>query len=318
MLTSFLKKYRPGTLFILGTILVLSSLFANFKKQTESYDLEFFGETIGISALGLIALLLFGFIVRKNKITNPSSFAIFLFVCYWMLFPQIFLNINILASNVFLLLALRRIISLGKASNTTKKILDSGIWISTASLFYFWSILFFVPLWWAILRKPERQFKDYLIPLIGIFSVLMITAGFLILNQGSLQWFKTWIKPIGLDFSIYNTRTLLFSTTGFISILLWSGAAKLLKINTYSLKERPKQYFLFFILIVSIFMAVLTPEKTGAEMIFLVPAAAIISTHFFEEEKSQFYKKRNKAEFIFKELLLWMLIFIAFWTLIFL
>lgn len=317
MLTSFLKKYRPGTFFLLGTFLVLSSLFATIKTQSTPFDLQFLIRAVGISAVSLLALLLFNFIIRKNKITEPTSFAIFLFVCYWLLFPQIFSEINLLIANVFILFGLRRILSLGKASNATKKILDSGIWITAASLFHFWSILFFIPLWWAILRKPERQFKDYLIPLVGVFSVLMIVSGYLILTQGSFQWFKTWIKPVSLDFTAYNTRNLLFSTTGFTSILLWSGATKLLKINTYSLKERPQQYFLFTILLFSILIAILTPQKTGAEMIFLVPSAAIISAHFFEEKKAQYQIKRNKAEAGFKELLLWMLLLIAFWTLIF-
>lgn len=316
MLTSFLKKYRPGTLFIFGTLLVLSGLFVNLKAQNTSLDWQFFIKALGISAISLLALLLFNFIIRKNKITEPSSFAIFLFLCYWLLFPGIFLDLNLLMANVFLLFALRRILSLGKASNTVKKILDSGIWITAAALFHFWSILFFIPLWWAILRKPEKQFKDFLIPIVGTFAVLLIASGFLIVTQESLQWFRTWIKPIDLDFTAYNTRSLLFSTTGFISILLWSGATKLFRINSYSLKERPQQYFLFTLLLFSILIAILTPQKTGAELIFLVPSGAIISAHFFEEEKSQFHTKRNKAEVVFKEALLWMLVILVFSTLI--
>lgn len=317
MLTSFLKNSRPGNLLLLTILLILSFFVVIFRFATEMVIISYLIKESASGILIVFALFLFNFIIQKNKITGPSGFGIFLFTIFWLLFPTIFLSHKILIANVFLLLALRRILSLGKDSNPGKKIVDTGIWITAASLFYFWSWFFLIPMWIAIFRKPNRHYKELLMPFVGIAAVLVITTSFLILRDGSLTWFKTWVSTPTFDFQVYNQKDLLIPTTIFFGFLIWTAATKFLRFPTYSLKERPAQSFLLYLVTICTLIAFMAPTKTGAEMFFILPPAAIITAHFFEEGTAKPWMKRNKAEFWFKELLLWLLIITAAWTIFF-
>jgi hypothetical protein len=53
-----------------------------------------------------------------------------------ILFPSVFNNSNLLVANFFLLLAIRRMISLQTLKAPKEKIFDASIWIFIASLFH--------------------------------------------------------------------------------------------------------------------------------------------------------------------------------------
>lgn len=310
MLTSFLKKSQPGTIVFL--MIYLSFAYGIYLISTLS---EFNLSQISVIVIKLIAFLfmiqLFNFIIHNNKITDTTDYAIFLFTFFTLFFPEIFENHSVFFASVFLLLAMRRLFSLEKDTNTVRKIVDASLWITIASMFYFWSIIYLLPLWLSILQKPNRTYKHFLMPLAGVFLIMIIAISVILLSEGSLQWFQTWIKPTSLDFTAYNEISLLIPTTTFISFGIWIGFYKIFKFSSYSLKEKSRQFLQFYIFMFSLLLALLTPEKTGAEMFFLIPPAAIIAAPFFEEEKSQIYRKERKIEIWFKEFLLWIIVIIG-------
>jgi len=315
MLTSFLKKSQPGTLLFL--MIYLTFAYAAYLILTLS---EFNISLLPDILIKLIALLfmmqLFNFIIHKNKITATTDFAIFLLTFFILFFPEIFDNPSVIFSSLFLMLAMRRLLSLEKDTNTVRKIVDASLWITIASLFYFWSFLYLIPLWLAIFQIPNRTFKHLLMPLAGGFLIMNIAIGFLLLRDGSLDWFQTWIETSSFDFSAYNEIGLLVPTTIFISFGIWIGFYKAFKFSAFSLKEKSRQYLQFYIFICSLLLVLLTPQKTGAELFFLIPSAAIIAAPYFEEEKSQSYGKERKSEVWFKEILLWMFVVISLFFMI--
>src|SRR5690606_16620146 len=129
---------------------------------------------------------------------------------------------KILLANAFLLLALRRIMSLRSDKNSSKKILDASIWITVASLFYFWSLLFFIPLFIAVFQKPNTNYKQILIPFTGFVAVLIINTAYQLLANDSLFWFADWQETISFDFSKYNSASILVPITVILAFFIWA------------------------------------------------------------------------------------------------
>src|SRR5690606_34142012 len=226
--------------------------------------------------------------------------------------PVIFLHHKILLANAFLLLAIRRIMSLRNDKNSSKKILDASIWITVASLFYFWSLLFFIPLFIAVIQKPNTNYKQMLIPFTGFVAVLIINTALQLLVSDSFLWFAKWQDVISFDFSKYNSASVLIPVTLLFTFFIWAGIYRISKLSMVPLKERPNYLLLLYLSITALFVGLAGPEKTGAEILFLLAPVSIIATNYIENFETERYVEKDVAEFWFKEIMLWLVVILPF------
>lgn len=312
MLTSFFGKSNPINYLILGVFIFagyLLKVFVEGEMAISPLSIAINGVFIVLSVL---SMLLLDFIIRKNHLTKTNTFAILFFTCFLVMLPVIFLERNLLLANFFLLLSLRRIMSLRSDRNSSKKILDASIWASVASLFHFWGLLFFVPLWIAIIQKPNSNHKQMLIPFIGFLAVFILNTTYHLLVNDSFSWFFNWKRSISFDFSVYNSASILFPVTVIFAFYIWAGIYRILKLSAVPLKEKPNYLLLLYVSISSLFIALTTPEKTGAEILFLLPPISIIAANYIENFETERYAERDAAEFWFKEILLWLVVVLPF------
>ena len=312
MLTSFFGKSKPIHFLILGAFITFGFIWTLFIESSTDIsigDLLFKALLIGVTVLSVILL---DFIVSKNHLTRRNAYSIFFYSCFIVMLPIVFLHSEILWANIFLLLALRRIISLRNDSNSEKKILDAAIWITVASLFYFWSLLFLVPLWIAVIQKPNPTYKQMLIPIVGFFAVLLLNTAYQLLMHNTFSWFLEWQQPISLDFSAYNSSKILIPATLIFGLLIWTGFYRLRYLSSVSLKERPNYWMLFIIVTAALAITLCGPHKNGSEIFFLFAPTAILCANYIEGIQSDSYKERDKVEFWFKEILLWVVVLFAF------
>ncbi len=192
MLTSFFGKSNPVNYLILGVFIIIGYLLGGLSgSETELTPLGILEQVFFVS-VGLLSIMLLDFIVQKNALTRNNTYAILFFGCFMAMIPTVFLNADVLLANFFLLLAVRRIISLKNDKNSEKKILDASLWITVASFFYFYSLLFFVPLWLAIVQKPNSSYKQMLVPFAGFFAAIIINVAYHLLVFDSFLWFFEW------------------------------------------------------------------------------------------------------------------------------
>lgn len=312
MLTSFFGKSNPINFLILGAFIIVGYLFGAISGSSiiiTPFSLLNHGFFIVLSVL---SMLLLDFIIRKNHLTKNNTFAILFFTCFLVMLPVIFLQHKILLANAFLLLAFRRIMSLRSDKNSSKKILDASIWITVASLFYFWSLLFFIPLFIAVLQKPNTNYKQILIPFTGFVAVLMINTAYQLVVNDSLLWFVKWQDAISFDFSRYNSAAVLVPITVILAFYIWAGIYRVLKLSMVPLKERPNYLLLLYLSITALFVALAGPEKTGAEILFILAPIAIIVTNYIENFETERYVEKDIAEFWFKEIMLWLVVVLPF------
>ena len=159
MLTSFFGKSKPINFLIVSMFIIIGCFFRIIIDTGEQYNLQIFTRQFITLLICFFSLFLLNFIIRKNRLTKINTYPILLFSCLIILIPAVFSETNLLLANLFLLLSLRRILSLTSEKNLEKKILDASIWISIASLFYFWSILFFIILIIALFQRGIKTIR---------------------------------------------------------------------------------------------------------------------------------------------------------------
>ncbi len=310
MLTNFFGKSNPINYLLIGVFIIIGYLFGGLSGSAPLFDLPMALKHIAFVGLFILSMLLLDFIIRKNVLTRQNTYSIFFFGCFMVMLPLVFLEHYLFISNVFLLLALRRIMSLRADKNSEKKILDASIWITLASFFNFWSILFFAVLYIAIIRKPNPSYKHLLIPPIGFFAVFTISTAFHYIAYGTFQWLLNWRLPISFDFSAYNSVNVLLPVAVIGAFMIWTVIYRVLNTASVSLTERPNYMLMLLVLGIALIIAILSPQKNGAELLFIFAPLSIIITNYMESLNS-IEKISRRTEFWFKETLLWLVLALA-------
>ena len=298
MLTNFFGKSKPINFFICGVYLLVALFASFFFSTSEMINLQEVLVKVGLWVVLVFSILLLDFVIRKNALTGANTFGIFLFSGLIVMFPIIFTEINIIFSSVFLLLALRRMVSLTSEKNIEKKIFDAALYITIAALFHFWSILFLLPLYWGIIRIATASFRLLFIPLAGIFTVLILAITIHLLVFDSLAWFLGWVPAFNIDFNAYNKTSVLVPSAFIATLLLWTLVIRVMKFASMPRKLQRNYRLLTISTIVSVMILFLSPVKTGAEILFLCAPLAIVVTNYLE----------RITDFWFKETLLWVFI----------
>jgi len=300
MLTSFFGKSKPINFVIFGVVIFLGYVFGALVQVKNPLDLSQLLISFFFIGWAVFAIFLLDFIVRKNDLTYKNTYTVLLFTCFLITLPVIFLDRNILLANVFLLMAFRRLASLSSEKNTERKILDASLWITVAAMFYFWSILFFIPLFFSILQKPETNHKLFIIPFIGFIAIFILSISFHLMVNDSFLWIVEWIPAVSLDFSAYNNIKILLPAAIMATFLIWALPFRLIKIASLSKKEKPNAVLLLLTLVVCMVIALFSPQKTGAELFFIIAPLSVIVTNYIE----------NIREARFKEGLLWLVVLV--------
>ncbi len=312
MLTSFFGKSIPLNYLILGVFIVAGYLLGAISGSLVVITPYLLFVHSAFIILSVLIMLLLDFIIRKNHLTKTNTFAILFFTCFMVMLPVIFLQHKILLANAFLILALRRIMSLRSDKNSSKKILDASFWITIASLFYFWSLLFFIPLWIAIIQKPNSNYKQILIPFTGFAAVLIINTAYQLLINDSFAWFFNWMEPVSFDFSKYNSPSVLVPATVILAFYIWTGVYRTLRLSAVSIKEKSNYLLMLYVSLISLLTALMGPEKTGAEILFVLAPISIIAANYIEGFETDRYVEKDITEFWFKEIMLWLVVVLPF------
>jgi hypothetical protein len=306
MISSFFSQSKPINFVVVSIMLLI--IFSITKYSTLEVQLNAFSIAKQILFFGvcLFSIFVFDFLVNKNNLTKKNSYKILLFVLFIAVLPETLLNSKILIANLFILFALRRIISLRSKKEIKKKLFDAAFWITIASLFYFWSLLFFVLIIAALVVYVITDLKNWLIPILGILTVAIIGTSFMILMDLDLYNFFNQLIDISFDFSSLNSKRIIIGATILLSFGVWSLFYYIKNLKSKTKSSRPSFTLIVIAAIIAIAIVVVSPVKNGSEFIFLFAPLAIIMTNYLEVISEKW----------FKESLLWILILTPIITLL--
>lgn len=264
----------------------------------DSLDLLLILKQLGFYTIVLASLIVLNFLVSKNNLTKKNSYKLLLFSLFLIVIPITFQINTILISNLFILLALRRIISLRSNIKIKKKLFDAAFWIGIASLFYFWAILFFLLIIVALIFYSLGQIKNWIIPFIGLFTVIIIIVSFSMLIDNHFSEASNYFNTISFDFSTYNILYLIIGITILTSLGLWSLFFYIKNLKRIIKRDRSSHILIVVVLLISAVIVLIAQNKNGSEFIFMFAPLTVIMANYLESIKEQW----------FAELFLWVLI----------
>ena len=223
MITSFFNKSRLIYFSIVFFITLLAFIIARFSRVNEGITLDFVLKQSLLLIIIFTSILLLNFIVNKNSLTNKNNYEILLFSLFLLFITQTTGHSNVLLANFFVLLGLRRIISLRSSKNIKKKLFDAAFWISIAALFYFWAILFFVLIILSLILYTDHNIRHWIIPFLGVFTVFIVSCCISVILYGSFFEIINISPKISYDFSYYNSIQYLIAITLLLSFGIWSS-----------------------------------------------------------------------------------------------
>jgi len=282
MITAIFNKSKPINLVLASLILVFGFLLVQF-QTTDVLSVSIFFYKTGLLFLAILSALLVDFIVKKNALSGQNSFVVLFYALFFFCLWGSNIDFSLILANLFILLALRKIISLKSQLETTKKIFDAALWICVASLFHFWSILFFLVLYLGIVIYVSNYYKNWLVPLVSAFIVFMIVSGYeLVVNN---QLFNFSNTSISTDYSLLNSNYNRLIGVFFAIILIVSLLFLPSRIRLKLQKNKLSYLVLIVALIVALVLVLISPNKSSAMLVFLYFPLATLFTSFFEKIK---------------------------------
>lgn len=291
MITSVFRKSSPINYTIVVLLTLILFLTVQLKHgvwQASSLNLV---TSIGIIIVIFASLFLCNFIVKKNGLTKNSSYSILFFVLFLMFYPSIFTNFKFLISNFFILLALRRLISLQTLKAPKEKIFDAALWVFVAALFHFWAILFIILVYISIFFHVSRDYRNWLIPFVSLFATAVIYTFVALVVE------KHFIANLS-DLPVVDFKMNYFKNTNEnLAIAMFSVVAVyFLFSKMLSLTNRPlvlqasyKKVILAFIIGVIIF--IISPNKNNDLLVFTFFPLAVMATNNIEYSKNKIHQE---------------------------
>ena len=225
MISTFFGKTKPINYIIVLTFLFVFYWGVHFFLFDRIYSPpQLLQGTLVLGAL-LFSIFAVNFIVKRNKITGSNSFSILFYALLIVVFPETLIDPNAILCSFFLLLAMRRLISMRSSREMKFKIFDATIWVLVSSIFYDWALLFVTLVFAAIYFYDPKNIRNWLVPFASLFAVFMIAESIMILagkEEFLVEHYQFHFSPNLAYFSYWghSTKLILFAVVTFLTGLL--------------------------------------------------------------------------------------------------
>lgn len=247
--------------------------------------------------------------VAKHDILNTNSYmTALLYVILMSAFPSLLSMHPLIFSNLFLILALNKIMNAYRKEKAYFEVFDAGIFIALATLFYFPAFVFFPIIWVGLILIRPFIWREWIISGIGFFIPYLFTWMYYFW-YGTLDyfWYDKLFYPISTRYIDFDLPYSYYFLIGVLVLICLLSFRKLFKILTmHSVRSRNNLWILIWTLALSVISFLIAPSfsikylsfasitvsvqtanyflslrKTGfAETIFYILLIAIIGNHF--------------------------------------
>ncbi|MFP9115045.1 DUF6427 family protein [Flavobacterium sp. RHBU_3] len=291
MLANIFSKTRPINYVLLGVTLILFYGLLLVRDLAWLNDPIKLGEKAGLLLLLCASVLLVGFITLRNNLSKANSYAVLLFILFYILFPTTLVNARIIVASFFLLLAMRRLISLQSLISPKEKIFDAAFWILAASIFHFWCIIYLVLVFVSIVFHVARDYRNWLIPFIALVAVTVIyVMGGLMIGHNLFDHLFDEMVP-SFDFTYFENiyQNIALSLYAAIAALLVFPYVVSISSKPLNMQASHKKVLYSFLIGVGIY--ILSNHKNNSLLIFTFAPLAIMGANFIESQKSDWTRE---------------------------
>lgn len=285
MISSIFGKTKPINFIIILGFLFFFYWFVHLFMFQKGYDPEQLLLQTFVLGILLFSLFVVNFIVKRNQITGTNSFCILYYTLLIVVFPDVLIDNNAILSSFFLLLSLRRLISLKSLKNIKPKIFDATLWIVVSSFFYDWAILFLVLVFVAIYFYEPKNIKNWLVPILAIFTCAIILVGVLILTNDLSKLAEHYSFSISSAphyfLSLANSSKIL----SYSAIVIIAGFIGFLKLGKLGLGKIITMRLIAICLIIGLAVTFLKSSDGAYPILLTFFPSAILLTKYVEVTK---------------------------------
>ncbi|WP_026727294.1 DUF6427 family protein [Flavobacterium denitrificans] len=280
MITSVFKKSTPLN-YSLVVILILVFFFL-FQIQEPSWITSYFlaFQKVSLLCFILASFFLINFIAKKNGLSKDNGYAIFFYLLFILFFPTIFNNSNVIYANFFLLLALRRLISLQSLKASKEKIFDASFWILIASLFQFWCVLFLILVFISIIFHVSRDYRNWVLPFVALLAVALIfLLVSLLFHFDAIAFFEKRAEiDLRIDYFKNNYENGALSI--YVAVALFFVVSMLTTLSNRPQIVHSSYKKIVACFFIAAFVFILSPNKSNDLLLFsITPLTIMASSH---------------------------------------
>jgi hypothetical protein len=287
MITSVFKKSTPLNLILVVVLMLVFFFLYQFQDLTPSDSALSFWKKLGLFLTLLGSVFLGNFVAKKNGLSKDSSYTVLFYFLFLLFFPSVFDNSHLILANFFVLLALRRLISLQSLKAFKEKIFDASLWIFIATMFHFWCILYILLVFISILLHVSRDYRNWVLPFIAFFAVGIIATFFSMLsNKNIIEIIITHATTnFKIDYFTNNYQNAAFSI--YLTVALFFLVSMFSSLSNKPLLMQTSFKKIIASFLIGLFIFILSSPKSNDLLVFTFAPLAIMATSHIEIKQLQ-------------------------------
>jgi len=282
MITSVFKKSTPINYSFIGMMLILFFFVYQFQDTNWTNSLLETAKKVSLLLIIFASLFISNFIVKKNGLTKDSAYTILFCLIFLLFFPKVLDNYKLLLSNFFILLAIRRLVSLQTLKAPKEKIFDASLWVFVASLFHFWALLFILLVYISIIFHVSRDYRNWLIPFVALFSSMVIFIFYALLFDKTAinTYLQSEVINLQVDYFTNNYQNIAFSI--YVVFAVFFVLPYLFTLTNKPLNLQASYKKVLFAMFTGIIIFFISANKSNEVLIFTFLPMAIMATNTIE------------------------------------
>jgi hypothetical protein len=282
MISSIFGKTKPINYIIVLTFLFFFYWLVQIFLYDRAFDTgQFLLQTLILGVL-MFSFFVVNFIVKRNKMTGINSFTLLFYVLLMVLFPETLADNYAVGCSFFLLLALRRLISIRSLKDIKLKIFDATIWIMLCSLCYDWAILYMILVFVAIYIYEPKNIRNWMVPFAGVFAFFLIAYALSILAGYEHFLWEHYRFDLNLESSRFMDLAKSIKRVVYIVLILITGLLSFVKLGKVGLGKIVTMRLLALTFVIGLALEVLLSGSEAHPMMVTFFPAVVFLTSYVE------------------------------------
>lgn len=295
MRTNFLDRSKPIHYVIISALFLCLFLW-HFIREFSFFSALNSGWSLYVERLvvllGIVASLFIGsFIIKRNKLDAQSSYAFLINALFFVIFWDVFSDINMVMANLLLTLAIRNLISSRSFYISKSRVFNASFFIALAALFHPWALLMLVLVFVSIFTTFQNDYRRVIVPFIGVGTVVFWYSMVVVFQYNH---FEDTIKEMyKFDFSWFYFSSPIKQFL-FVSYHLFIGLALLsffYQINSAPKKVKDSYFKLFLFLLLSSTIALASSNKSNNLFVFTFLPVSLFVARIIETTNKYWIKR---------------------------
>lgn len=290
MLANFLRKSTPAHFIYLIVLLLAYFVLTVYPEFSAGFQLGLVLEKLTFFT-GLVFLLAVTvFVIRKNELSKDSAYALFFSVVLLGSFNESLKNDSFLIAAIFILLASRKIYSLKNYKRTLAKVFDASLWLAVGFLYFEWTALFLIVLYGGLFNFKLLDWRTVLTPILGFGSVIFIFFTYHFLFSNTTEFYEIFNFEYALNLEAFKSVKLAMPLIFYVGMAFLAMVVLIPKVLAGSNNFTRSWNTLVLQFLIGILIIVITPNKNGSSIYFVLLPLPIIFANYLEILNSKWVK----------------------------